>query len=391
MGSPRLLLVRRTRWGGFWLAALPATNLLAVVPLPMLAVTITALAPMAFLTAIRRPLPKAFVAPMLAAAVLLPATIWTPEAGKAGAALVWTLLPLTLPIILVRTRRGVERHLYGVVAVAVAVVVVSPTWGDGRLAPRVGNIIELGRIAALGVLVSAVLAIVQGKPKLLLAAAPCAYVALATGSRGPLVGLLVAGAYLALGVRLRRRRRHRAVRIASMVVLIASVAAAWSSAPDESLDRFSFVHDRNSELRSRMFDEAVSLSMRTPGGLGWGQFGEAVDWLHDDAYPHNMLLEIWVEGGLVAGLGMVLLIAWPLVGLWRSRDPLGRLVGATLAYWLIAASFSGSFFFNRGLFLALGVAWATNRIVRHPGTGSGSAMRNDRSASSTSTLAYSAT
>lgn len=112
------------------------------------------------------------------------------------------------------------------------------------------------------------------------------------------------------------------------------------------------VYDRHLSARDNLWLDALDWAKERPW-LGWGLNGyRANSW----TYPHNMFLEVIVEGG---GIGLLLLLnvgrAW-----WsqmrRSRFHVPRVPVAALALLFTAAQTSGDLFDSRGVFLLLALS-----------------------------------
>jgi O-antigen ligase len=74
-----------------------------------------------------------------------------------------------------------------------------------------------------------------------------------------------------------------------------------------------------------------------PWGIGWGGFGRLSSVSNfvggDGGYPHNMFLEAFVEGGLVAGTALALFVLYVLVRIRRiSGDVTGSILFALAIY-----------------------------------------------------------
>jgi O-antigen ligase len=195
-------------------------------------------------------------------------------------------------------------------------------------------------------------------------------VALASGSRGPLLFLLVLGA---LGlVRCFARPRATDWRLVGLVagvalvsILVVSLVAAF--VPGQSLQRFvrfeDFVQgalsgeptssavDTSARERVTLFGLAVSLFEDRPIlGSGTASF-EALSRrflsaVEADQYPHNAVLQLAAEFGL---LGVALFVGLTTLGLFRRLPPgsLGRGVRATFLFLLLNAMVSGDIFEDR--------------------------------------------
>jgi O-antigen ligase len=262
----------------------------------------------------------------------------------------WALV--VLPIVPAALRVGTDqRHLehflwtflaMGLFTVAVGLASLS---GTDRLVVLGMNTIQVSRAALLVPLLGVVFVLPQRRAVLsvaVLTAIPAAFVvAIASGSRGPLLMLAVTGAIGA--VRSVARSHAPNWRIvgggaalgAASIVIVAMVAP---SLPALSLGRFaslgesvqsslasdtgvSSVGDLSFDARVALFGYAVTLFEEQPligtGTGGYQALSPAVLGVVADAYPHNALLQVAAEFGI---LGLVPFVALLLIGLRRPLD-----------------------------------------------------------------------
>jgi O-antigen ligase len=184
----------------------------------------------------------------------------------------------------------------------------------------------------------------------LLGAVALAVPLLMTGSRGPLVALALAGLVLAVTVSGARRWRLLPPLAGLGGVTALTVATAL---PEGVMSRFSVLWggplDASTETRVMLSGLATEVFLDRPLGLGWGGFGSVVPGgalivlpgLEDAIYPHNLPLEVAVEGGLVALAGLVLLAVAVARVLWRSRtDPTVVAAATLLTFAFVNSLFS---------------------------------------------------
>jgi O-antigen ligase len=129
------------------------------------------------------------------------------------------------------------------------------------------------------------------------------------------------------------------------------------------LDR---ILDGSDSGRSSIYADTVSLIIAHPLGIGWGNLAaylpQYVPVGSDTLYPHNLFLEMAVEGGWFALVMTVLLVATALVGaliavrLSNSLWPLVLL--GVLAYNIMNSQVSSDVVGNRMMWLYLGFALA---------------------------------
>jgi O-antigen ligase len=234
-----------------------------------------------------------------------------------------------------------------------------------------GNPIMLARHLALAVTVAITILVARRMLIDWIWALPLGVLAfvylVATGSKGPLLALFIAcvgtSVLLVKGVTARFWR----------IVLVTILSIACGIVLTESLPK-AFVQER-------VFDKIENLSLRLPAykiafdaimdsdplalliGHGTGDFGYLELKKDGRAYPHNMLLEVVYENGLV-GLGAILVaIVLPAVeGMRGGMKPMARehrviLIGATVSY--LAAVINAQFSGDLGANLLIGLFGAT--------------------------------
>ena len=288
-------------------------------------------------------------------------------------------------VIVGRNPRDAELCLALMLAVAVVASValllqilngVEPTY-EGRYAVSNQDYdpIALGRVTAGGILI-ALYALLSGRTGLrivALAAAPLLTVAfLASGGRGPVVGL-VAGLAVLLSLPAAGPRRRRLMVLGAIVV---SVAIASQIVPGDAMDRAASVIVGGSggldpNGRTELWAEAWSLFASKPWlGIGTGGFA-AVSPL--EVYPHNLALEVAVELGLLGLVPLVLALIAGVVAIARSvRAPLESdrglsvLVAALFTAALVNAMFSADITANSDVWLLLGLGVGLASRARFP-------------------------
>jgi O-antigen ligase len=259
----------------------------------------------------------------------------------------------------------------GVLTVAPGIAQLS---GTQRLTVLGANTIGVGR-AALLVPLLGVLFVLRQRGLMLRAATivliPAAIVvALATGSRGPILALLALG--LVGAIRQFPRMRSLDWRLAGVIgglalVSVVAVSLAGPTLPGVSLDRFgrfgdfimsglsgdqiTAVGDTSAGARVDLFGLASSMFAERPV-LGFGTAGfEAtsprfLSPLEAEAYPHNAILQFASEYGIV---GVTIFAAFVLPAMTRRFPPgsLGGTVRVVLLFFLLNAMVSGDIFSDR--------------------------------------------
>jgi hypothetical protein len=150
-------------------------------------------------------------------------------------------------------------------------------------------------------------------PWFLLPLALCAlYVAVATGSRGPLLSF---GLCLVV-LEVISRRYHRISLVPKWWLLgavgVAGLLIVSGLIPADPIQRlYQFVsggYDRSLSQRATLYDSGLRLLSEHPFGIGIGGFSEHA--ILDLRYPHNVFLEVGVELGWVPLLCLLSLCIW---------------------------------------------------------------------------------
>jgi O-antigen ligase len=200
-----------------------------------------------------------------------------------------------------------------------------------------------------------------------LALLPTAVAFLGTGSRGPLLGLVVAVPAMLLWMFGNKRMAKRVVITVAIALVGATVLSSAGFIPGQSVDRALSVFT-GSELpgetpRSVLWNEAthqISSSWQNAAfGIGTGSFA-AVD-IYGERYPHNIVLETWAELGIL-GLGLLVLAIgaslYRLGGLTLRGGDAGALAGllfALIVYSVVNALVSGDLAGNSAIWLYMGL------------------------------------
>ncbi len=209
--------------------------------------------------------------------------------------------------VLLRDEHSIERFalsvmMIGVIMSAYAVLLGGSAALGDRFTAFGSNTIALGRSAAVTIAVAAIYAL--WRPRALLWAAPVALISLfalvGSGSRGPAVAVVVSlGLLMSYRVWTRGARRLTVITVVAMTSVVAT--SFWRYIPEASLSRLSgFLSGEigtSGSARLMLAAEAIARWVEHPVfGYGTGSFYRAVG-VH--IYPHNILLELAVENGLV--------------------------------------------------------------------------------------------
>lgn len=305
-------------------------------------------------------------------ALLLPATLGLSHSSEYVSEkrqLIWTLTPLSLiggAIVLSSKKSRAlwvgATVLYGAIYFALAQLYPSTDFlQTDRLVVEGGTTIGGGRALAAAAVALGALAFGIGSKNrhlallLFLGAGLFGAAMLTSGSRGPLVGVLVALLAAALV------GTGKAKRAGWLVVAAALAYVAWLQAGAWGLlsDRLTTLQDNSAQLRVYLFETAWTSFISNPFGAGWGAL-EARYALVGQQYPHNALLEVGAEGGILALSAVLTLFV---VGLRRQSKaadkgaPVERALFALLVFYMTSVMVSGDINSNRILWACLGAAF----------------------------------
>lgn len=187
-----------------------------------------------------------------------------------------------------------------------------------------------------------------------------------TGSRGPIVSLVIT-----IGVAIPLLRISMWRKVVVLLLCISVGVITWQVAPDFAGQKrfqslFGSVQGRNKEARSRYYGFALA-APPTVFGNGVGSF--ASDFGSDPYdYPHNLVLEVHYEHGLV-GLGFLAWLLWSAAQhvirtVRRSGSWTMAFCGLLLLYVVAEAQFSGTFWTNHFLVFAVTLVFANALDLR---------------------------
>lgn len=188
----------------------------------------------------------------------------------------------------------------------------------------------------------------------------CLAATVTTGSRGPIVAAF-AGAFAILLLALRARQ----ARARWLVIATAIGVAAFALALRADLGGLARILDAGDSGRSGLYEVASQIALTHPLGIGWGMFAEyGWQWVSEDGrlYPHNLFLEVWMEGGIIAlvGFSVIILVVLKMgvSAYLTSPEPLRAVVVSIFIYALVNAQFSSDVVGNRLLWVSMGLVVA---------------------------------
>jgi hypothetical protein len=291
------------------------------------------------------------------------------------------VVPYIVGVVVGFVRRDLELffRVYVVMAVAAAVYnafLIATGGADKQFSDRYSvdasvDVIGLGRtmgevsLILLFLLVRATT--VWQRVLICLALAPVAITFVSSGSRGPVIGLAVALPsvllWRAASPVVARRLAWSLVAVGALAVT-AVVALVPPEATQRSLSIFQTTHEQGDTSRIILWGEAITAfsSNLTHTLVGIGTGGYAALSTTGASYPHNIVLEVGSELGVIGLLALaafVISVFVRLLGLLaRGGESAGwsGLLLTLFVFSLVNAQFSGDIPYNSGLWLWGGLA-----------------------------------
>lgn len=249
----------------------------------------------------------------------------------------------------------------------------TPTvFGENRI--LLGRSVGVGAVIALGAALTGRLPVtwraVAGMVGLVLTT-----VTVASASRGAFVSLGAAGlAMIALPLAGRGvRYRTIALAVLGVIALVSVAVVSGSVGFDRLLSLANAGDDVTAVMRTQAIDYSLNQWIGSPiFGIGLRDLELTVSFAGVTqvlAYPHNMLIEVVSQTGVVGLVLTLAVMAWPVWAVLRDgrlrRDPVVALLIGVLVFYLVSAQFSGDLQINRfvwtfAFLLAAAPAWQGN-------------------------------
>ena len=360
-----------------WAGSLKETPLFAWVPVDLTLASAAAVAVFTLDSRLRGgAATKAVAAPLLVFMLFLPAAVIVPAPTEASTSKVLTLFTISLllavaPFYLLRAPRQRTAFLIALVGfglLSAANLVFAPTEvsnSPGRFVVEGSNTIAVSRIVLAAAVILLIAATVRGLKLALrvltaILAVALTAVATLTGSRGPLIALLLAVGVTVITASVYRKYRVRAV------LGLAAVAGVggWyllQSSQTAGLARIisALTGDAGSgpDVRAAIWSYTYELFLAQPFGSGWGTFD-----YFGTPYPHNLLLEVAVEAGILVLIAVVCLLVMSLVR--GAREAVDWQTTAMLSLFVFAfanAMVSSDINGNRLLLVTAFAIWAVGK------------------------------
>lgn len=315
---------------------------------------------------------------------IIPAWVPVPIGGAYSTSklsgMILSLLAVAGTLYLVRTARQQQVWVWVLFSMGIVLgigLLLAPSLipGQGGVAMIGSNTIAAARISGGASVVAFVFALsFSGARRYLALVAAIVFgsILFASGSRGPFAATVIAVLVVAFFVRTSGKFDRLILLGAAAVAGFVSFIIGGSGS--SRIAAAVLGQSDLTETRSAVWDAAIrtiAANPFQPFGVGWGNFASVLDsneLLDSGArqYPHNVVLEVWVEGGFVPLIAISIFIV---LSLWKLSRVAGSSYGgalfATALFALGNAMVSGDVNDNRLLWMSLAIAWVIDpRIGR---------------------------
>lgn len=291
-----------------------------------------------------------------------------------------TILVAVAPFFLIKNEKALSQFLKALVFLGSLIILETLfqmiiSRGDiWRISPFGASVIGLGRSVGL-VTICFGLKIVIDKSTfrdwLILMAS--VVVLLASGQRMAIIGPALAVLITLISTYgIKFNYLSRLLIIALLIVIV--VSASFLFLPERARLRLTISFsrglsaflERGTQGRTVAFLNSFIASVEQPFGLGLGGFAHKVDGLGQ--YPHNIIAEVFVEAGWLAGVWFIMIIILAfLVGFLKvrnSRSYINEIIFGMLVFSLLYALVAGDINDNRMLFAFISVLMSVKTIPR---------------------------
>jgi O-antigen ligase len=326
---------------------------------------------------------------IILSAVVLVSSVYTPAPGygqeKAVRFMTLTLLAFVVPLIVVQGSQELNRFLLGTLGIGLILAVEGILEGGERFTAFGSNTLALGYGAGPAILI-ALFSFLPGlrtgalKVTTIVIIGVLSAAMIGSGSRGPLPALIVSvAATFLLSLALGYKRKFMLLSVVAMTGIVVFVFSS-PLIPPASLSRFDLLLNggeiqlQRSSAGTRLFYWRQSLALFSKHPLvggGAGAFARFISGQDIREYPHNIVLELASETGLVGLTIFACLLLFVVQNLLSAlhvstltqgvnRSLLVTLF-AILAFELMGAMLSGDLNDGRGLWTLFGVIVAVSR------------------------------
>ncbi|MEE6289262.1 O-antigen ligase family protein [Georgenia sp. MJ173] len=273
--------------------------------------------------------------------------------------------------------------IYGQLGLAVVVVILIQLFPDqqalarGQASISGSNTIGVGRLLGAGTIIAVLHAICVRRARIFTAIVALGLGAalLIVGNRASFIAVVVTVICTAL---LSRRFSGVRLRILAVVSIgLACAATAVATGKVGSSSRISALLQGSdstvlvsNNVRQSLLEVAIRTSADNPIGVGWGGLSsmpELASGLGENVYPHNVVAELFAEGGWLAGMGFLVFLSLAISRLRRvSETRINTLLLSLAIYWTVVALFSEDINGNRMMWISLALAFGIPAAGRAP-------------------------
>jgi O-antigen ligase len=233
----------------------------------------------------------------------------------------------------------------------------------GRRTPVGLNAIGASRAVSSALILTLTMIVIPWKAKrrlpLVLLALVLAISIYLDGSRGPVVGALVATILIVF--------KHPTLRAFPKFAMFVTLGVLTALAYQISASTASRLGGATTSGRGELYRQTIAIAAGHPLGIGWGNFyrfapaGLLGAGQGDNQYAHNIVLEFWIEAGVVGALAFSVFAITILVMALRGAtgSATGLALAALLVSLLAGAMLSSDVIGNRMLWVVLGAVLAT--------------------------------
>jgi O-Antigen ligase len=297
---------------------------------------------------------------------MLPFTESTPEYCWWKALYFFTLTALAVfgPFFLIRNSADMRWFLLSLSAVCATVALIALYELPAAVKHRIGqeHTIVVGRCCGLLLLWLVATSLETNGIRWwrVLVGTLFAFILVGSGSRAPLI---LCGLTLLLMAFLVGSTKRKIAGVVALCVLAGAVYLCLPMLPQRSVERIlafeNMQEDKSTSERISLWSVASTYMENHPAGLGFGGFWQLYPTDADRVYPHNIVLEMGVEGGWLMAGAMVAYIGFGLRRVFKQRQRwhLAAVLFALALYLVGNAMVSGDMNDNRMMWAMLTLCW----------------------------------
>lgn len=291
-----------------------------------------------------------------------------------------TLLASLAPFFLIQDSKQLRRFFAANMLIATVMALqagVNLVRGAGqiqRLEAFGSNTIALGRTVGMLFICLILLTVNKRIPTLpgIVAAIISAVILMASGSRGPMLSAILALIFTFTLLGFSNRKNHFLLLFMGLaLVVVLQFGASWL--PTGSIQRVvnftSGQYGTSENLRYDAYAASWESIRLHPAGLGLGGFEQVDSAVGQELnYPHNILAEAFVEGGLGAGMILCGLLILGFLRCYRAcrafpQKTEFRLLFALASFGLMTSMTSGDFNDNKYTFALLSMLFVSSHLT----------------------------